>query len=154
MFAESAPNEKQAITWSKPAAWQEAPNPNSMRLATYLTPDQAELAVSRAGGALDANIDRWAGQFGEEGKSKLARETRKVEGIEVTIVTTSGSSYAGMSGEVKQGEEMALLAAIVPSPDGSDQAYFFKMTGPKKSVDSARKDFDGLIGSIRKSDAK
>lgn len=156
MLAEATPNEKQAISWTKPAAWKEAPNPNTMRLATYLAPSaagessQAELAVSRAGGSLDANIERWAGQFGDEGKTSLKRESREIAGLRVTLVSTSGSNFTAMSGEVKQGEVWQMLAAIVESPDGSDQAYFFKMTGTKKNVESARKDFDALVASVRK----
>lgn len=141
-----------ALAWTKPAAWTDAPNTSSMRIATYKVPitgdDKAapELTVIQAGGALEDNIQRWADQFGAEGKASLKRETKKLAGYDVTIVTTHGP-YGGMGGEVKAGESFELLAAIVETPD---LPYFFKMTGPMKSVEAARKDFDGLLASFKK----
>src|SRR5207302_1911498 len=59
------------IAWDAPASWVSAPNPSTMRKATYKIPkaagdaEDAELAVSSAGGGVDANIKRWEQQFGE-----------------------------------------------------------------------------------------
>lgn len=141
-----------ALAWTKPAAWTEAPNTSSMRIATYKAPIAAgdktapELTVIQAGGALEDNIQRWADQFGEEGKASLKRETKKIAGYDVTIVSTHGP-YGGMSGENKATEPFELLAAIVQTPD---LPFFFKMTGPVKSVEAARKDFDALLASFKK----
>lgn len=145
-------NEPRTLAWQKPAAWSDAPNTSSMRLATFKAPiasgDSAapEMTVMQAGGSLDANIERWAGQFGDEGKAALKREDRKIAGYDVIVVSTHGP-YGGMSGEVKANEPYALLAAIVMTPD---MPYFFKMTGPMKSVEAARKDFDALLASFKK----
>ena len=145
------PSAPRALAWQKPAAWSDAPNASSMRLATYKIPvatgDKAapELTVMQAGGSLDANVQRWAEQFGDEGKASLKRETRKLAGYDVTVVSTHGA-YGGMSGD-KTSEPYELLAAIVQTPD---LPFFFKMTGPLKSVEAARKDFDALLASFKK----
>ncbi len=141
-----------ALAWTKPAAWADVPNTSSMRIATYKAPiaagDKAapELTVIQAGGALEDNIQRWAAQFGDEGKASLKRESKKIAGYNVVIVTTHGP-YGGMGGEAKSPEPFELLAAIVETPD---LPYFFKMTGPMKSVEAARKDFDVLLASFKK----
>lgn len=140
------------LSWTKPKAWSDAPNTSTMRIATFKAPIAAgdstapEMTVMQAGGSLDANIERWAGQFGDEGKASLKRETRTLAGYEATVVSAQGP-YGGMSGEVKAGETYALLAAIVMTPD---MPYFFKMTGPQKSVEAARKDFEALLASFKK----
>ncbi len=144
-------NAPRPLAWTKPAAWSDAPNTSSMRISTYRAPmvggdkTAPELTVMQAGGALEANIQRWADQFGEEGRAALKRESKTLAGYPVTIVTTHGP-YGGMSGEVKDGESFALLAAIVETPE---QPFFFKMTGPTKSVEAARKDFDLLLASFK-----
>jgi len=145
-------NAPRSLAWTKPASWSDAPNASAMRIATFKAPVAAgdkvapEMTVMQAGGSLDANIDRWAGQFGDEGKASLKRESRTLAGYEAVVVSARGP-YGGMSGEVKAGETYALLAAIVMTPD---MPYFFKMTGPVKSVEAARKDFEALLTSFKK----
>src|SRR6266542_1604659 len=57
------------ITWTAPARWKSVSNPSAMRLATFKIPHAAsdsedpELSVTQVGGGVDANIDRWIGQF-------------------------------------------------------------------------------------------
>jgi hypothetical protein len=145
------------LAWDAPSAWTKVENPSPMRKATYKIPkaegdvEQPELAVTTAGGSIDANVDRWVGQFDEGAKGTLKRETKKVGAWDVTIAEMKGT-FSGMAmpgapnpGGPKPG--WAMLAAIVPV-DG-DTRWFFKMTGPDKSVAAARKDFDAMIGSLR-----
>ena len=124
-----------------------------MRKATYKIPkvagdsDDPEVSVTQAGGGIDANIERWAGQFG--GTKDVKRATQKVGPFNVTIVEMKGTfAGSGMPGAPAAGpkEHWALLGAIV---EGVDPPYFFKMTGPEKSVAAARADFDKLVGSLR-----
>ena len=39
-----------------------------------------------------------------------------------------------------------LLGAVI---DAGERQYFFKLTGPEKTVTAARKDFDALVSSAR-----
>jgi hypothetical protein len=134
-----------AIDWTAPSAWQVLPNPNPMRLATYKVGD-AELTVARAGGTVDANVQRWVGQF--DGSPKADRAEKQVSGLKVTVVHIAGSFLGGGMGgaapEKKDG--WAMLAAVVES---SGSPYFFKLLGPADQVDKARAAFDGLVGSIK-----
>jgi hypothetical protein len=140
------------ITWKKPDAWKEGTNPSAMRKATYIVPKAAgdaedgELSVSAAGGALDANIDRWRGQFEENPEAK--KSDKEVNGLKVTVVELAGTFKGGgpmMGGGGEPKKDWMMLAAIVPT---SPQMHFFKLTGPKKTVEAARADFDVLVGSI------
>lgn len=143
------------IAWDMPAKWTSAPNPNAMRIATYLIPradgdsDDAEMSVSRVGGSVEANLNRWKAQFDPPKDGTLKRTERTVAGLRVTIFEIAGS-YTGMviKGQVnKPRDSYALLAAIVET--GSGDLWFFKMTGPEKTVAAARADFDSLANSFR-----
>ncbi len=141
------------VTWTAPAAWKVAPNPSQMRKATYKIPkadgdsEDAELSVSQAGGGVDANIKRWGGQF--EGSPALKVTHRDVGALKVTVVEGHGTfNGGGMPGGPPAGpkKDWALLGAIVESVD---PPYFFKLTGPEKTVTGARADFDGFVGGLQ-----
>jgi hypothetical protein len=150
------PNEESpAITWSAPSTWENAPNPNAMRIATYHVPEAqagseaAEAFVARAGGTPAANIDRWVGQFTITGKD--IRSDIVVHGLKVHVVQVEGTYVSGgmMTGTAPASHpEWALVGAVVET-DGSP--YFFKLTGPRAAVLRARPAFDAWIASIKAS---
>ena len=141
------------VTWTAPASWKPAPNPSPMRKATYKIPkadadaEDAELSVSQAGGGVDANVKRWSAQF--EGSPELKVSHREVGGLKVTVVEGHGTwNGGGMPGGPPAGpkKDWALLGAIV---DSVDPPYFFKLTGPEKTVTGARGDFDVFVGGLK-----
>lgn len=140
------------LAWTAPPRWELVPSTSSMRLATYRVPraagdaDDAELTVMQAGGSLDANIDRWAGQFGDDGKRTLKRATKQIAGLDVTTVEIEGTYDGGMRREAGPMKGAALLGAIVATPGG---AHFFKMVGPARSVKAARQELEELVASLR-----
>ncbi|WP_437719857.1 hypothetical protein [Sorangium sp. So ce861] len=144
------------LAWDAPASFESAPNPNAMRKATYKIKraagdaEDAELSVSQAGGSVDANITRWVGQFSQKSDDSPKRADLKVNDIKVAVVeikgTFAGSGMPGMpAGEPKS--SYAMLGAIAETPSGD--LWFFKMTGPEKTVTAARADFDKLVNSLR-----
>jgi hypothetical protein len=139
----SAASAESSLSWKVPAKWQTVPNASSMRLATYKIGTDAEMAVSQAGGAIDANVDRWIGQFGPDAKKNSKVTTKKVSGLDVTIVEVEGTFGGGMGGSAKEG--WALLGAIVATPG---MPHFFKLTGPAKTVKAARPELDELVASL------
>lgn len=139
------------LTWDAPKAWESVANPNSMRKATYKIPrapgdsEDGELAVSAAAGGVDANIKRWAGQFGN---AEAKTEQRSPNGLKVTVVELKGTFASGgmMGGPSTPKENFMLLGAVV---DGGDRQHFFKLTGPQKTVTLAKKDFDAFVATFR-----
>lgn len=148
--APAAENEKE-IAWEAPKAWQSVPNTNSMRKATYKIPraagdnEDAELTVTAAAGGVEANIKRWAGQFGE---AQPKVEERTPNGLKVSVVELRGTFAGGMGmgGASGSKEKFMLLGAVV---DGGEHQTFFKMTGPEKTVSAAKKDFDAFVATFR-----
>lgn len=141
------------VTWEAPAAWVKGENPSPMRKATYRVPraagdpEDAELSVSQAGGSLEMNIARWAGQLGKK-SGEVKRDKKRVAGLDVTIVEIHGD-YGGMAAPGAPPQEKkngyALLGAIVETSPPT----FFKMTGPDKTVSAARADFDRFIDGLK-----
>lgn len=145
----SAP-ESPALSWKMPADWQQAPNPNALRLATYRTPGGAEMSVARAGGTTEANIQRWRTQFDQAGAD--TREETTIRGMHVTVVQVTGTFEGGgmMNGgaATQASPGWALLGAIVETAGPS---YFFKLLGPASAVGAARGSFDELLKSLKPS---
>jgi hypothetical protein len=143
----SAGDDAPALLWKVPATWQEAPNPNSMRLATYHAPGGVEVTVSRAGGDTEANIQRWIAQFDGAGR-EWGQVEKTVHGLHVVTVDISGT-YAGgganMGGPAEPKPNWTMVGAVVES---RSPPYFFKMTGPAAAVRAARPAFDRLVDGI------
>jgi len=143
------------MKWDVPAGWKDR-GATSMRLATYEAPaqggDPGECAVfyfgPSQGGDVEANIDRWIGQFASHGK--ISRSTRTCGGMGVKIVEVDGD-YLAPSGPMMESsgtkKGWMLKGAIVEGPNGN---VFFKFTGPKKVLEAEAKKFDGMLESLRK----
>jgi hypothetical protein len=139
-------DEAPALAWKMPANWQDASNPNAMRLATYRAPGGVEVSISRAGGATEANIQRWISQFDDAGREGRVEKT--VHGLHIVTVDIAGTYVGGgmaMGGPAEPKHGWAMVGAIVESRSPS---YFFKMTGPASAVRASRAAFDRLLDGI------
>ena len=145
------------VRWSVPKRWTPQ-GERQMRVATYSVPaaegdsEPGECAVfyfgNDQGGSVDANIDRWVGQF--ENPGIPARATKEVNGLKTTLVQVSGI-YLAPGGPMMQSQgkksNYRLFGAIVQAPQG---AVFFKLTGPEKTIGAAEAEFNAMIGSLTK----
>jgi hypothetical protein len=142
------------VSWTVPGAWKSG-EARPMRAATYAVPaakdvEGGECAVfffgPGQGGSIDDNVRRWVGQF-EGGKAAPSRK-EKVNGVEVTRVEVDGTFQSGgMAGPPVAKPGFKLLGAIVEGKEGN---VFFKFTGPAKTVEAARKDFEAMLKSLKK----
>ena len=149
MWAESAAG----IKWTAPAGWVskgEAP----MRAAQYAVGD-AECVVfffgPGQGGSVDANVERWKGQFrGTGGQPAVAKVVKKTAGgVAMTTIDVAGE-YSGMGGPMAAGKPVAgyrLLGAIVEGPGGN---IFVKFTGPAKTIAANQLKFQQLLASFQR----
>jgi hypothetical protein len=130
-----------------------------MRAAQYGVEgdDKAELSVfyfgADQGGSVDANITRWLGQLtqpdGSDTMKKAKRGERKVGSLTVSLVEAQGGFAGGMTMPGAPPptpiSDALLLGAIAEGPQGS---VFFKLVGPRETVERARTAFDAMIGSL------
>lgn len=139
-----------------PTGWVAQPPSSSMRVAQYGLPGPAGEATlgifffgPGQGGGVEANIERWRGQFKQEdGQPAQGRRwTRQVEDIEITGVDISGTFSGGMGmGDATPQPGSRMLGAIAVHRSG---AVFFKLTGPAQTVEQWAASFDEFLGSLR-----
>lgn len=149
--APSAGSSAKEVVWTAPAAWALQPNASQMRKATFKIPHAAgdtedgELSVIAASGGVEANVSRWASQFGG---ATPTSESRTPNGLKVTVVSMKGKFSSGMPGAGPNGpkDHWMLIGAIV---DLGEEQWFFKATGPEKTLTAAKKDFDAFVGSLK-----
>lgn len=155
--AASAAQEPLHITWVDPPAFRRVPPSNPMRKASFIVPraegdgEDGELTVfyfgPGQGGSIDANVDRWVKQFGEVKPDQVKRADRQANGLrQHTVELESGTFSPGMGAPSKPKANYGLVGGIVETPSG---AYFFKLTGPSKTVKQAKPHFYGLLDSIK-----
>lgn len=144
------------LKWADPPGWTRISTPSPMRLATYRLPraegvtDDAEMTIFHfgggQGGSVEANFDRWLGQFNVD-KSAAQRSDRSANGLSIHLLEipkgTFTSTMPGQAASPKEG--FGLLAAVVETPGGP---YFFKITGPAKTLEAARPAFIALLDGV------
>lgn len=141
-----------------PASWTPRTPSSSSRLAEYTLPrdakGDAEVVVyffgKGMGGNVDANIERWRGQFSTPDGSRVPETiTRDSTGkFPLTFAEFRGSYRrgvgAGSADSVRTGQ--TLLASIVETPNG---VLFVQMFGASARVEEAKKEFGEFVKGLR-----
>jgi hypothetical protein len=151
------------LQFTAPPAWKARAAASSMRVAEFIVPrapgdsEDGEIIIyffGGSGGSVDANIERWVGQFRTESGGPVATPARtsSVTGpLKVTSIDVSGTYVA----EIRPGSperfnkpNFRMRAAVVETPKGP---YFVKFTGPARTVAQALTagDFERFIKSLR-----
>lgn len=151
---------KGGLKFSAPSGWVSEPPKSAMRKAQYRLPraqgdpEDAELVVfyfQGSGGGVQANIDRWIDQFTKADGSPVqdAQTSKKeVHGIPLTLVDVSGTYKAAsgpMLSEVQDKPNYRMLGAVAESSTGP---WFFKLTGPARTVAHWEPSFRTFVDSI------
>lgn len=155
-----------AFSLEAPQAWKRVQPKSGIVETEFAIPSAGEgtppgrMTVMGAGGSVQANVDRWYGQFtqpdGGATKDKASTKTLKLAGCTVTIVDVSGTykdmpggPFAG--GQAVERPDYRMLAAIVETPDKG--SYFLKFYGPGATVamhaDGFRKMVEGIVPAPR-----
>lgn len=145
------------LTLNIPDTWVQEKVRTAMRAAQFVVPgsdakpeEAGELVIfyfgPQQGGKVDANIQRWVGQFVEKG-----RDVKKAQGDSangqynlVNITGTYNKPFGPpISRQSKPVPGYQMLAITVNTPKGN---YFLKLTGPIKTVTAAEEDMKKAIG--------
>ena len=142
-------------TFSKPAKWVEQKAASRMRAAQFGVPEKDGKPVGECvffyfgpgqGGGVQANVQRWLGQFAPEPKPEQKVEETKIGGTPAVYVFCEGTFMSGppFGGAKVAKPNYAMVAAVL----GTKPGYIFvKMTGPKEAIDSSKVDFKKMIES-------
>lgn len=114
--------------------------------------DPGRLTIMQAGGSVEANIDRWYGQFrqpdGKSSKEAAKVEEKEVDDLKVHVVDVSGTfiDRPGPFAPATEREGYRMLAAIIQT-DGAGN-YFIKLTGPADTIKQNEKAFTRMIEEL------
>jgi len=151
------------LRFTAPQTWKPRPAASAMRVAEFVVPrvagdsEDAETIVyffGGTGGSVDANIERWVGQFETEGGAPIPapRRTTSTSGpLTITAIDVSGTYVAQIrpgSAERFNKPNFRMWAGVVETPKGP---YFVKLTGPARTVAHAlgSGDVDAFVKSLR-----
>lgn len=136
-----------AFRFERPEGWQWIVPTSPMRKAQLNVPGtggSAEVTFFHfgpgQGGGVQANVDRWFGQFQNAATS---RSVEKSGTTEITYVEASGTFLSGMPGTAPTPKEGYALRGAILASDGGD--VYVKMTGPQKTVVEAELAFRKMI---------
>ncbi|MFN5770020.1 MAG: hypothetical protein ACK44Z_11785 [Pirellulaceae bacterium] len=144
-----------------PADWKVVPPKSNIIQYEFRAPkdakeaDQARVTVMSAGGGIQANIDRWKGQF--ELSEKEVVEKKEVSGqtlhlvdLKGTFKESMGGPFAGGAGGVKKMNNYRMLGVIIETKNAG--TVFVKMTGPEAIVEKQKeawlKMLDGMKATL------
>lgn len=133
-----------------PAGWQRAeltPAQQGFVDARFEIPEHGEdvkLTLSTTGGGVEANIQRWIGQFQLPAGVAPDSEQLEVDGVPVTLVDIRGE-FQGM-GQAPQSGWRMLGAAFAGAP----RDFYIKLTGPADVVDALEEEFRSFVRSARR----
>ncbi|HVT30558.1 MAG TPA: hypothetical protein VHE81_21290 [Lacipirellulaceae bacterium] len=141
------------VSLTAPAVWTQKPTSSSFIAAEFTLPrakgDDADgrLTVSTAGGSVDANIDRWKGQF-QPKPTAAKQDVVDVAGLQVTIVDLSGEydDQRGPFAPAVKRPGYRMIGAVIPV---NGQLYFVKATGPEKTIAANEDAIQQFIRSVR-----
>ncbi|MGA2711731.1 MAG: hypothetical protein ABSG41_01390 [Bryobacteraceae bacterium] len=154
LMAESAAG----LKWMAPAEWaSEGSAP--FRVVTYSVPaapgsEKAECIVyffgPGQGGSVEANLDRWKGQFSQNGKPAEAKVMRRVvHGVKITTIDLTGT-YTATGGQVKEGQGPLTGYRMVASvAEGAGGNIFIRFIGPERTVTAGLAKYEHLLSSLQ-----
>ena len=144
-----------------PTIWQKkAPRSRLVEHEFSIPSDMEEVAdvritIMQAGGGVEANIERWIGQFsqpdGTATKARAKRQQRKIAEQEVYVVDISGSykdQPQGPFGPSVDRSDYRMLAAILKTEGGN---FFIKMYGHQDLIAKSEAAFGEFLESLKKS---
>lgn len=150
---------QRTLRFEPPEEWIAEEVDSQIRLAQFVLPkaagdvEDASLVIfGVVGGTVQANLDRWTNQMIQpDGRpsSEVATTTSFLVGdLPITMLDVPGT----FSAEVRPGSGMRyhkprfrLKAAVVETPSGP---YFFKLTGPNRTVEQWGNKFVALLESV------
>ena len=162
LMCASAADAQPTLQFDAPTDWVRTEPTSPVRVAQFSLPrvdgdaEDAELVLcyfGGEGGTVEANLERWTNQMRQPDDHRSAdvatTTSFDVSGMPVTVLDVPGIFAA----EVHPGSKMRyykrgfrLKAAVVESPAGP---FFFKLTGPDRTVTRWEPTFATLLESVR-----
>lgn len=141
------------IRLTPPETWVRKPASSGFVAAEFTLPRaegdarDGRLTVSVAGGSIEANVDRWRGQFGAK-PVRDSEDAQIIAGANVTVVDFSGTfnDSRGPFAPGEQREGYRMIGAIIPV---GTQLHFVKAYGPEKTIEQHHEAFQEFLQTLQ-----
>lgn len=147
------------LEFTAPGTWNKVTPRSNMLDAEFEIPktkdgeNNGRLTIMGAGGSVEANMNRWIGQFmTPDGDPISGIEPTKfnVAGQQVHLLDVSGvfmDSMGGPQGPKTERDDYRMLASIIETEEFGK--YFVKFYGPKSVVDVNEEAYKKMINSLK-----
>ncbi|MGD8375222.1 MAG: hypothetical protein PVF68_03705 [Acidobacteriota bacterium] len=148
----------EGLSFAVPERWVEEQPSSGMRQAQYAIPraegDPADgecalFVFPGTGGSVEANLQRWYGQFTQPDGGSTEEEANverfEAGGMPVTLVDVSGTYSGGMSGDGPS-PDYRMVAGIIET---ATDPWFLKCTGPEATMAAAAPEMRRLLESAQ-----
>jgi hypothetical protein len=112
------------------------------------------MTIMGSGGTVEANIDRWVGQFTQpddkDSNDATKIEKKTISDTTVHLVEISGTyldAAGGPLGPKTEREDYMMLGAIIETPDSGN--YYVKSYGGSKTMKANQENFKKMIASLK-----
>lgn len=144
-----------AFKLTAPKGWKrEQPRSNIIEHEFALPGEKKEqepgrVTIMAAGGSIEANVERWLGQFSNRKEEKVEPKEIEVAGQQVLLVDISGTfrDQRGPFAPAVERPDHRMLAAIVATKEHGN--VFVKLTGPADTIEHQAKAFQEFVESLR-----
>jgi hypothetical protein len=152
-----APRAEAPLIWTVPAGWQVTAPSSSMRIAQFQLADVDGMAVECKifGGILggvDANIERWVGQFKTPEGGPITDGTKitksESNGLTVTTLDVSGIFGGGM-GATAAGDEQQTWRMLASVVEGAPTPIQVQLVGPADVVSEHAERYQQFVESLK-----
>lgn len=137
-----------------PGTWKQQQPKSGILMYEFSSPavegdkTDGRMTVMAAGGSVEANIERWYGQFsqpdGTATRDRAKTEKRTIAGRDVHVVDITGT-YREQFGGNAESPNYRMLAAIIVTPEAN---FFLKYYGPRKTITANEKAFKEMVESL------
>lgn len=143
------------VRFTVPEGWSNKGAGNAFVAAEFALPkaegDDADgrLTVSFAGGTIEANAERWRGQFGGKPTAESTNELEAGD-LKITVIDFSGE-FDDSRGPFARGAKKAdyrMIGAMIPIEQ--DRMCFVKATGPAKTIAAHSRKIIDFVSSVKK----
>lgn len=150
------------LQFDAPEGWRQEEPASSMRLAQWTLPGGPESGPAEVivfyfgpggGGGVEANLDRWMGQFvqpdGGSTRDRASVSELDAGALEVTLLDVRGTYVAAVrpgASERRNEPDHRMMAAVV---EGESGPWFVRLLGPAATVGRHAADFEAFLKSFR-----
>lgn len=136
------------IRFDVPASWDEQPESEFYEAKYMIGSESGEmmLTLTTMGGGIEANLERWVGQFQQSPGSRPRRETLRVDGTSSEWLDVRGTFGSRVGSRPGPHEDWRLLGVAIPM---RPRPFLLKLVGPRAAVSEFEDEFRSFVRSAQ-----